>query len=136
MGKIFYTYWVDSIVGFRNNNPDQVNWKIVVFIYNTTCNSLNLATIYAWLIFFEVSSLDLVDFKISSIRSLNGFFNYTIQFASPFLVLNYFLIFHRNRYKKLINRYQNKNGKIALYYSMISIAACFISLIVVFVILR
>ena len=49
---------------------------------------------------------------------INDFIEYCIQFCTPFAILNYFLIFYKNRYEKLIKRYPNVDRKIPLVYFM------------------
>lgn len=57
---------------------------------------------------------------------LDDFFNFTISFAFPFVVLNYFLIIYNNRYEKLIKKYGEQDKRYALIYSMTSVFGAFV----------
>lgn len=128
MKNYYYLIWVDAIVGFRKHNPERSDWKISLFIINTTCNALNLWVIYIWLKYFGVISY-LIQIDFFPIKSLNSATAFFIQFGSPFIILNYFLIFFNERYKKLIKKYPNKNGRLAMIYTVSSALIGFISMI-------
>lgn len=128
MRNVYYLIWVDAIINFRKHNPSRIDWKISLFIIQTTCNALNLWVILLWLKFFEIYSFT---FETGIIPGtiLNSAAGFIVQFASPFILLNYFLVFHNDRYKKLILRYQHKNGKLAMIYTIFSALVGFISMI-------
>lgn len=46
---------------------------------------------------------------------------FLLQFVAPWVVVNYFLIFWKQRYKKLIVKYPHKNGSLFVRYFAISI---------------
>lgn len=128
MKNVYYLIWVDAIVNFRKHNPARTDWKISLFITQTTCNALNLWAILLWLKFFEIYSF-IIKIDIFPGTILNSALGFIVQFASPFILLNYFLIFHNDRYEKLIERYPHKNGKLAMGYTMASALVGFISMI-------
>lgn len=128
MRNVYYLIWVDAIVNFRKYNPARTDWKISLFIIQTTCNALNLWAILLWLKFFEIYSF-IIKIDIFPATILNSAAGFIVQFASPFILLNYFLIFHNDRYEKLIEKYPHKNGKLAMIYTMASALVGFISMI-------
>lgn len=128
MKNIYYLIWVDSIVGFRKNNPTRDDWKFTVFVTNTTCNALNLFSIYALLKFFGIKTF-IIKIDIIPLPIFNSFLGFVIQYASIFIILNYFLIFRKERYKVLIEKYPNKNGKIGMIYVMCSVLIGYIFMI-------
>ncbi|MGV8095646.1 MAG: hypothetical protein AB2L24_27670 [Mangrovibacterium sp.] len=128
MKNIFYLIWVDAIVGFRNHNPTRTDWKIALFIIQTTCNALNLWTILLWLKYFEIFSF-IIKIDIFPGTILNSAAGFIVQFASPFILLNYFLIFYNDRYEKLIEKYPHKKGKLAMIYTICSALIGFVSMI-------
>lgn len=128
MRNVYYLIWVDAIVNFRKHNPARTDWKISLFIIQTTCNALNLWAILLWLKFFEIFSFK-IEVDIFPGTLLNSAAGFIVQFASPFILLNYFLIFHNNRHKKLIERYPHKNGKLAMVYTMVSALVGFVSMV-------
>jgi hypothetical protein len=128
MRNFYYLYWVDAIVGFRKNNPKRNDWKFTVFTLSTTCNALNIWVILLWLKFFNIFSFEIA-INIFPGTILNSASGFIVYFASPFILLNYFLIFHHDRYKKLVEIYPNSNGKLAMVYGFCSVLIGFISMI-------
>jgi hypothetical protein len=125
--NIYYAIWVDAIVNYQKNNPEMSNWKFNLFIIQTTCNALNLFTIdiLISLLFYKIPLIKIDIFPGTIFNSLTEFI---VQYASPFIILNYFLIFYKDRYKKLIEKYPNKNGTLAMTYDICSAIIGFISL--------
>lgn len=128
MKNIYYLIWVDIITSAKMRHPESTDWKFSLFVLITMCNSLNIYTIYIWIRFFRKISY-LINIDIFPGTILNNAASIFIQFASPFIFLNYFLIFYNNRYKKLIIKYPNKKGKLAVIYSLCSIWIFFISMV-------
>ncbi|WP_285010110.1 hypothetical protein [Pedobacter faecalis] len=120
MKNIYYLIWVDAILSFKKHNPRNKNWNWTVFFINTHMNSLNFWVVFMAIKYLADVSLPLTELNLFPGHLLDDFFNFTISFASPFVVLNYFLIFHNDRYEKLIKKYGKQNIKYALIYSMIS----------------
>ena len=102
MKNLFYLYWVDAIIGSKKNNPNNTNWKYTLFIITTTCNAMNLWVILLWLKYFNIFSFE-IKFGINIFPGtiLNSATESIIRFALPFIILNYFLVFYKDRYKKL-----------------------------------
>jgi hypothetical protein len=46
--------------------------------------------------------------------------SFLLSFTSPFIVLNYFFIFHRGKYEKILKKYPDTPKMIALKYVYIS----------------
>jgi len=128
MMNIFYVVWADIIASARKHHPERTDWKYSLFVLITMCNALNLYSIYICLKFSGVISY-LIKIDIFPGTILNSATGFIVQFASPFILLNYFLIFHKERYKKLVEKYQPKKGKPALIYTLCSIWIGFISMI-------
>ncbi len=130
MRNLYYTLWVDAIVNskdFKENSPD---WKASVYFLITVSNALNMFVFFLWLDFFNINARQLLlsfesDFALSS--ALGGFLN----FGLPIAIINYFTIFYKKRYLKLIAKYPSSyNGKFALKYVFSSIFIVVITVIV------
>lgn len=126
MKNIYYLIWVDAILSFKKHNPRNKNWKWIVFFINTWMNALNFWVAFMITKYFTALSLPLTNFNLFPGHLLDDFLNFTVSFASPFIVLNYFLIFHNDRYEKLIKKYGVQNIKYALIYSMTSTFGAFV----------
>ncbi len=61
---------------------------------------------------------------------IDGFLSFAIVFATPVFILNYFLIFHNDRYKKIVDKHYIKSGNYALPYTLTMVLGAFISAIV------
>jgi hypothetical protein len=118
MKNIYYIIWVDSILRFKKSLPKDKDWKVKIFLINTWVNALNFWIIIIWLKFFRVYDIPLISLSIFPGTLLNDFFSFAIEFALPFGVLNYFLIFYRDRYKKILEKYSAPKRKYAYIYSV------------------
>lgn len=128
MKNIYYLIWVDSIVGFRKHNPTRDDWKFTVFVTNTMCNALNVFTIDVLLNLCGVK-ISPVKIDIIPIPMLNSFLGFVINYAWIFIILNYFLIFRKDRYEELIKKYPNKNWKLGMKYVICSALVGYIFMI-------
>ena len=117
MNNIYYLVWNDSIVGFRKHNPERRDWKIALFVMNTWLNALNLWTVFIWL---KLCGIEMLVVKIDIMQGtiINSFVAFCIQFVLVFIPINYFLIFYKDRYKRLADRYPNRNGRLAFFYAV------------------
>jgi len=129
MVNLYYQIWVDGIVNSKDYKRKDPSWKTTLFIIITTCNAINLYTAYIWLKFIGLVSF-LVKIDIFSNTILNNAVGFVVQFASPFMLLNYFLIFRKKRYERLIKKYEHKNGKLAMIYTLVSTVIWFVSMLV------
>ena len=130
MKNIYYLIWADSILSIKKYHPQKTNWKITVFILNTLINALSLWIILIWLKYFKVFSITPFRLDIFPGTLIDGFLVFTIEFALPFVILNYFLIFYNDKYKKIIAKYPSPPEKVALIYSSIVALGAFISAII------
>lgn len=123
--------WVDSIIGFRRHNPLVTDWKSRLFILNTWLISLNFWMLFSWL---KLAGLDLplIQIELLEWRGGNSLLAYCVQFVLVFVIINYVFIFRNARYKMLIKRYPNKNGRIALVYALITAALTLITGVALF----
>jgi len=129
MNNIYYMIWADAILSFREHNPTKSNWKFRLFIFMTWMQALNVWIIFLWLKYYDILQIPLIDISIFPGEMLDEFFAFSIEFAMPFGLLNYFLIFYRDRYKKVTKKYSGIKPKYALIYSFTIIFGAFISAI-------
>ena len=130
MKNPYYTWWADSIIRIRHFNPNMNDWKMKVFTLNTLLNSINLAVLVIWLNYLNILKIPILETDVFPGDVLDTVFSYIIQFATPFILLNYFLIFHKNRYEKIIPKYKDKKLNIAFPYAIVSASLFAITVIV------
>jgi hypothetical protein len=130
MSNMYYQLWVDALVNSKSYKRDKSIGKKNVFWILTVMNGLNLAFIFLWLDYFSIFSWKFtIHYTTNSLleNMMEGF----IKYISPFWLINYFAIIHKNRYLKLINKYHHYNGKLAFYYSITSLALIVITAILI-----
>ncbi len=121
MKNIYYSVWVDAIINIERNPKHKKDWKFISMVYMTLLNALNLGVVLMLLAYIFNLRVIWVRFTILPGTMLNSFASFIIQFAIPFILLNYAMIFYRNRYKGLIQRYSDKKGKLFATYLLSSI---------------
>jgi hypothetical protein len=120
MKNIYYILWVDAIVNANDYKKKQPGWEVSLFWLLTTMNIFNILFIIFWLDYFQIYRHEFIfDFRINSF--VLGLLEVFVNVFIPFDIINYFSIFYKKRYRKLIMKYPHYNGKIALYYSLSSI---------------
>lgn len=129
MKNIYYLVWADSILSFKKYHPEKTNWKIAIFVLNTWINALNLWIIFIWMKFFNILNFSLFSVDLFPGAMLNKFVAFSVIFALPLGILNYFLIFYKDRYRRLIEKYSAPPRKCAFIYSTIVTLAAFITAI-------
>jgi hypothetical protein len=129
MINIYCKLWVDAIVNSKGYKDNEDGWKSNLFWLITTANVLNVMFVYMWLNFFQIFKLKYL-FNSSTNLVSSSLVEIFIMYYLPIVVINYFLIFRKDRYKKLIIKYSHYNGKLALYYGLGSLAIIVISVVI------
>lgn len=126
MINIYYKLWVDAIINDKEYKRNENGWKSSVFWLISTANVLNVIFVYMWLNYFQILNLQSIFNASTNLVSISLVEIFIIYYL-PIVVINYFLIFRKERYKKLIIKYSHYNGKLALYYGLASLALIVIS---------
>jgi len=129
MKNIYYLIWADAILSFKKHHPNRKNWKSKLFIYITWINALNFWIIILWIKYFNFLEIPKFSVDIFPGKLLDGFVTFTIEFALPFGILNYFLIFYNNRYEKITQKYKDIKFRYAPVYSFTIAILAFVSAI-------
>lgn len=127
--QIYYKIWADAILSFRKYRPKNKNWKITLLIVMSWGHAVNLWIIMIWLQYFEIFIYPKLNIEVFPGTILNNFFSFAIPFNAPFLILNYFLVFYKKRYEKIIVKYKNNQIRYALNYSISIAILAFISVV-------
>lgn len=129
MKNLYYSIWVDAIVNIEKNPKHRKDWKFFSMVYMTLLNALNLGAVLILIAYIFKFKVIWVRFSIFPGTMLNSFAAFIVQFAMPFILLNYFLIFYNKKYCELIKRYSDNKGKLFAAYLLSSIGlfiACII----------
>jgi hypothetical protein len=126
MLKIYYKIWVDLIYKVRTNPEQESMWKFYTIIFMSIAMAMNIFILR--ILVEQIVGIKLFDITITIFHydKINLFFNFFILYLLLPLLLNYFLIFYRNRYKTLIDMYNNYNGKLCKIYIFISLFSPFL----------
>lgn len=128
MNNIYYLIWVDAIESIRKFHPKKKNWKQEIFLFITTMHAFNLWIIFLWLKYFNIN-IPLIDIDLFPGNVIDSVLNFAIEFALPFGLLNYLLIFRNNRYEYIIEKYKIKKVRYGSIYSISMILGALFSAI-------
>lgn len=125
--NVYYLFWVDAIVRFRRHHPNEKDWRSRLLVFNSFIHGLNLWIFYIWLRYFDVLKSSFVQIDLFPGTMVDDFLSFFIQFALPCLAINYFLIFHKHRYRRILERYKESKKHIALVYTYSIVLAALVS---------
>lgn len=110
--RLFYTIWADIIVRYRKQNPDYTNGHIryMLMLYVSTVNAMSVWQIFSLFELFGLLKIHWIRFDIFPTERLNSGLSTFFMFVFPCMLINYFLIFWRKRYIKIIEVYATENG--------------------------
>jgi hypothetical protein len=118
--SLYYRIWVDSIKRIRSIEKNKDDWKIKIIIIMSVAMTYNLMMIMAIL---QRNILGISFYGIESplLSELeNDILTILVLFFLPCISINYLLIFRRNRYEKLLEKYPYYNGKLFVIYFLTS----------------
>lgn len=126
--NIYYALWADAINYERIRNGGEGHWKPFTFCYMSLLLSFNIATLLSVILFFT-------DYNITSkiyelLRSfqsklLRDFIWAIVVLFIPSMVVAYFFIFHKKRYKYILSKYKFRNGRLLLIYFISTVILMF-----------
>ena len=127
----YYAVWRDGINAVQNSKAHlSIRWRYIVLVYMfSVAQGMKLILI----LFLLRPYCDLL--PSSHDLGLGVFFNNFFHgfgfFIAPFVVMNYFLVFHNGKYKQLLSsKPEEFKGRIFMGYFVIS-AAIFIGALIV-----
>ena len=130
MLRLYYRIWVDFITRARARaeNEGSWAWRSMVFMslammFNLMLGMTLFEKYYLGFYFYHID-LNFLPKFLSNV--INGIVLYTL----PCVLMNYFLIFRKNRYEELIKKYPpSQNSNLFLIYFLISM---FLPLVLLF----
>lgn len=129
MKKIFYSVWADAINYERIKNGGESHWKLFTFAYMSVLLGLNILAILTVIKFFAGYNLADKVMEQLGIVTKNGKLQNLlwsiIMLFIPSSIINYFLVFYRQKYEYILKNYDFKNGKFLIIYVSITIITIF-----------
>lgn len=120
--KFYYILFSDAINKILTVEKSKDMWKFYTLIYISFAMGFNLFMLSFILHDLSILRIETIELKlnITSIYFIDSFLSYGIVYLFPFLILNYFLIFYKDKYKEIIVKYKHYNGKVISWYYVIS----------------
>lgn len=120
--SLYYKIWVDAIVKLRSRPQNAGMWKYLAMAFMSMSMAINFIFIMA-ILQRNVFNTDFYSLEVNIFPGtiLNSFSSFFILFLLPMLLLNYFLIFYKNRYESVIEKYEYRNGKLFITYFLLSL---------------
>ena len=132
--KIYYSIWADLILQLNKNPLNRKTWKWYSLFVMSLCFGFN----YVFLLALLPRSLHpirfFMEFRFLDTIFLDTLFHGLILFLMPGYIIHYFLVFYKEKYKKIISSYGSKGGKMFMNYVLISLFGPPIILIFVLII--
>lgn len=133
MKWVYYGLWVDCIMRMKAQPANKASWQwksmasmsaamILNFVFIMTILQAHILGHY----FYEIE-FDFVSKYWSNVLS------FIVMFILPVIVINFLLIFRKQRYKMLLEKYPYRKGRFFMTYFLISLWVPFILLIVGYV---
>ncbi|NLF41622.1 MAG: hypothetical protein GX587_02905 [Bacteroidales bacterium] len=114
----YYEIWVDVIDKAKNTNngKSSKDKMITLLVAFSIAQGFNLVTIY-FIISYFIRFNPLIGFDIFPGKYLDIALSGFISFYLPFFVINYFLIFYKKKYERLLDKRKlNSGGKAFVFY--------------------
>ena len=130
---LYYRIWVDFINRAKQNPENNGNWQGGSMIFMTFAMSSNFILAMTIIEKYVLKrTIYTIDFSFLPERA-NSVLTYLILFILPCVIINYLLIFRKKRYKKLLKRYPNYNGRLAIPYCVVSMMLPIVLLLIGFI---
>lgn len=119
--RLYYRIFVSCMTTIKQSKKSSDIWRVLSFLFMSIAMTLNV--IWLWLIiqthishgFTNPLIIQLVD------NRYNGLLNLVIYILLPIMLMNYFLIFYKERYWGIIEKYPEAHKKsISGVYFLIS----------------
>lgn len=135
---MYYQMWSDGIYSLqkkKEKNPTMLPWQVGSLTAVSFSQCLNVITLFFWLTSAGLKMSIFIYVNVSSIGFINKFLSFLILLL-PFYIINYFMIFHKNKYKRIIEKYPPKNdkGRLMILYFVLSFAVFLVPLYVMLII--
>lgn len=135
--SFYYKVWVNCIVKLRSRPENVGMWKYMSIMFMSIAMAVNFTFIMA-ILQRNIIKNNFYDIKVNILPGtiLDSFIKGFILYFLPFLLFNYFMIFYKNKYKRLIERYEYHNGKLFIVYFLLSLWLPVLILITGMIIIR
>lgn len=135
--KLYYEIWTDCITKARSLPKNKSDWKLYTLIFMSMAMALNLV-----FVLFIIATLGITE-KIFIIpvdifpgSKIDAFISFFLSYLLPFLLINYYLILYKEKYKEILIKYKYRNGKLFLSYFLGSIGVLILYFFIAFLVVK
>lgn len=115
MLNLYYKLWADGIIAAlkaKEKNKSLGNdWKVTYLMFFSLAQGVNLLTISLYLEMLGVHNNIFIHFTLFDIQLFNQALSAMTSLFLPYAIFNYFMIFRKERYKKIIKNYESMNAR-------------------------
>lgn len=114
----YYNIWIEAIVLARKKPENKSNWKLMTMFFMSMSMALNLLLAMVLLQHFLFHKMIYnIHVDVFPGEKLDDAISFFMLFLLPFVLVNYFLIMHNNRYEWLFEKYGNQqHGRLVPYF--------------------
>ena len=126
--NLFYAIWADAIHHEREKNGGRGHWKIFLFCAMSLLLSLNIGTLYSAILYFTGydGPLKIVRWLIPAISGrVHDILWAIITLFIPSMIINYFFVFYKRKYRYIYRKYKFRNGRLLLIYYVLTVILLF-----------
>lgn len=128
MKNYYYLIWSDAIQRIRHHHPHDKDWKLWLSFYMSFMEAGFLCMTLIWLNKLNICYIKPICINLFEYDIINEFTSFIVTYTLPFWLLNYFLIFFRNRYEKIIKKYPMNEVEYAVKFVYIILGYIVLSL--------
>jgi hypothetical protein len=116
--RFYYSLFVSSIWTIRTHRPQNDIWEFYVLFLMSVAMFLNV--IFGWFIIRTHFAPEFTNFMVLPLieNTYNGLINFVLYVLIPIMAINYYLIFYKQKYLQLMDKYAfaHKKSISAIYY--------------------
>ena len=105
--RVYYNFWIDGIKAAQKNSElGEIEWKVLSLLLVSLAMAFNAGTVIIWIELLMTGPLPLfIEFQFLPGTMLDSALSFFVSLLGPFVLLNYLLIFRKNRYEQLMEKY-------------------------------
>lgn len=130
MKNLYCSILSSGLVGAKRNDP--FGYRISIFMVASMLGMFNLGLIdriFTYSGIWQGWNFVQVD-TFKNIGIIHGCLDLNLNYGLLPLLLDYFLIYYDDHYKKLMKNYPQKDGKLFIYYGIISMLLMLLTVII------
>lgn len=135
--KLYYEIWADCITKARSLPKNKSDWKLYTLIFMSMAMALNLVFVLFIIVTLGITEkIFMIPVDIFPGSKIDAFISFFLSYLLPFLLMNYYLILYKEKYKEILIKYKYRNGKLFLFYFFGSIGALILYFFIAFLVVK